>query len=383
MDGRGDCQCRRFCGPCEEDPKRGYKQCTRGNSVMTENGWVMRTHKSVGLCACGCKKEAFHSTCKKNDDGTFTLRIHAFVGNCACRKCKEGEGEGEMCTKANSTSNDEGKPVLHAHFEVGACACGDCGGEMCTKSNSRLNDDGEWVLDAHFEVGACACGECAGEMCTKSNSRLNDDGEWVLRSHFEVGACACGECGGEMCTKANSRLNDEDKPVLKSHLFRVCCICDKRGNYNQVYRLHPDGIGHCHNTYSCYGLHKFAHPLGCGLCGGLVYEIQKTPEQVLEIVRSQGNEAGYKRGIANGSIVKLDRPVCADCMDDEILEKAETLQENIHAENFRALPKGEQDARMTVLINGLSHLKLFCKSPLSTLQFSFEDESDCSEDERY
>jgi len=119
------------------------------------------------------------------------------------------------------------------------------------------------------------------------------------------------------------------------------------------------------------------------LCGGLVYEIQKTPEQVLEIVRSQGNEAGYKRGIENGSIVKLDRPVCADCMDDEILEKAETLQENIHAENFRALPKGEQDARMTVLINGLSHLKLFCKSPLSTLQFSFEDESDCSEDERY
>ena len=349
MDGRGDCQCRRFCGPSEEDPERGYKQCTRGNSVMTENGWVMRNHKSVGFCACGCNEEAFHSNSNKNDDGTWTLKKHDFVGYCACRKCEEGEGEGEKCTKKNSRLNDEGKPVLRSHFEV----------------------------------GACACGECDGEKCTKSNSTLNDEGKPVLHAHFEVGACACGECDGEMCTKANSRLNDEGKPVLRSHLFRVCCICDKRGNYNQVCRSHPDGVGHCHNTYSCYGLHKFADPLGCGLCGGLVYEIQKTPEQVLEIVKSQGNEAGYKRGIANGSIVKLDRPVCADCMDDEILEKAETLQENIHAENFRALPKEEQDARMTALINGLSHLKLFCKSPPSTLQFSFEDESDCSEDERY
>ena len=50
---------------------------------------------------------------------------------------------------------------------------------------------------------------------------------------------------------------------------------------------------------------------------------------------------------------------------------------------LRVATKEEQDARMTALINGLSHLKLFCKSPPSTLQFSFEDESDCSEDERY
>jgi len=337
-------------------------------------------HFEVGACACGeCDGEmCTKSNSTLNDEGKPVLRLHFEVGACACGEC-----DGEMCTKENSRLNDEGKPVLRLHFEVGACACGECDGEMCTKANSTLNDDGEWVLDAHFEVGACACGECDGEMCTKANSTLNDDGEWVLDAHFEVGACACGACDGEMCTKENSRLNDEGKPVLRLHLFRVCCICDKRGNYNQVCRSHPDGVGHCHNTYSCYGLHKFADPLGCGLCGGLVYEIQKTPEQVLEIVKSQGNEAGYKRGIANGSIVKLDRPVCADCMDDEILEKAETLQENIHAENFRALPKEEQDARMTALINGLSHLKLFCKSPPSTLQFSFEDESDCSEDERY
>ena len=198
---------------------------------------------------------------------------------------------------------------------------------------------------------------------------------------------ACRPCVERKCVVCQAEGNRSTISVAfqggyacPSCVFRTCSICDKRGNYDQVCRLHPDGDGHCHNTYSCYGLHKFADPRGCGLCGGLVYEIQKTPEQVLEIVRSRGTEAGYNRGIANGSIVKLDRPVCAECMDDEILEKAETLENEISIERFKSLPEDVQSARVKALLACFDKLNL-SMSPPSTLDLSFE--SDCEESERY
>jgi hypothetical protein len=142
--------------------------------------------------------------------------------------------------------------------------------------------------------------------------------------------------------------------------------------------VHPDGGGHCHNTLSCYGMHKFADLRGCGLCGVLVYETQKTPEEVLENVRRRGTEDGLKRGVENGSIVMPDRPVCDPCMDDVILEKAETLQKEIHVENFLALPTEVQKARVKALVTFLERLNFSSPADLS-----YESDNDCSESECY
>jgi len=229
-----------------------------------------------------------------------------------------------------------------------------------------------------------ACRPCVERKCVVCQAEGN-------RSTISVafqGGYACPSCVADrkcvVCQAEGNRsmisVAFQGGYACPSCVFRTCSICDKRGNYDQVCRLHPDGDGHCHNTYSCYGLHKFADPRGCGLCGGLVYEIQKTPEQVLEIVRSRGTEAGYNRGIANGSIVKLDRPVCAECMDDEILEKAETLENEISIERFKSLPEDVQSARVKALLACFDKLNL-SMSPPSTLDLSFE--SDCEESERY
>jgi hypothetical protein len=170
----------------------------------------------------------------------------------------------------------------------------------------------------------------------------------------------------------------DGKPAHRRCVHRTCVICDKPGNYKQVCRVHPDGGGYCHNTLSCYGMHKFADLRGCGLCGVLVYETQKTPEEVVENVRRRGTEDGLKRGVENGSIEMPDRPVCDPCMDDVILEKAETLQKEIHVENFLALPTEVQKARVKALVTWLESLNFSSPADLS-----YESDNDCSESECY
>ena len=189
------------------------------------------------------------------------------------------------------------------------------------------------------------------------------------------------ERGGGTRTGTLSTVKAKTVDGKRAHpqcVHRTCVICDKLGNYAQVCRVHPDGGGHCHDTLSCYGMHKFADGRGCGLCGALVYETQTTPEEVLENVRRRGTEDGLKRGVENRSIEMPDRPVCDPCMDDVILEKAETLQKEIHVENFLALPTEVQKARVKALVTWLESLNFSSPADLS-----FESDNDCSESECY
>ena len=213
-------------------------------------------------------------------------------------------------------------------------------------------------------------------------AKTTKHGKEYRKQEVKCEAVVCEfERGGGTRTGTLSTVKAKTVDGKRAHpqcVHRTCVICDKLGNYAQVCRVHPDGGGHCHDTLSCYGMHKFADGRGCGLCGALVYETQTTPEEVLENVRRRGTEDGLKRGVENRSIEMPDRPVCDPCMDDVILEKAETLQKEIHVENFLALPTEVQKARVKALVTWLESLNFSSPADLS-----FESDNDCSESECY
>jgi len=327
------------------------KKCAICSSTQTRIWYDSKTSPGTKLC----KK------CYYVERATLLFRY--------CVECGHEKSYEVVCVKHKTLDGRKG------------FACRPCVERKCVVCQAEGNRS---TISVAFQ-GGYACPSCvADRKCVVCQAEGN-------RSTISVafqGGYACPSCVADrkcvVCQAEGNRsmisVAFQGGYACPSCVFRTCSICDKRGNYDQVCRLHPDGDGHCHNTYSCYGLHKFADPRGCGLCGGLVYEIQKTPEQVLEIVRSRGTEAGYNRGIANGSIVKLDRPVCAECMDDEILEKAETLENEISIERFKSLPEDVQSARVKALLACFDKLNL-SMSPPSTLDLSFE--SDCEESERY
>jgi len=337
-----------------------------------------------------------------------TVDAKTVDGKPAHRQCVPAECKAVVCefergggTRTGTLSTVDAKTVdgKPAHRQ---CVPAECKAVVCEfergggTRTGTLKTVNAQTVDGKRAHPQCVPAECKTVVCefergggTRTGTLSTVDAKTVdgKPAHRQ---CVPAECEAVVCefergggTRTGTLSTVKAKTVdgKRAHpqcVHRTCVICDKLGNYAQVCRVHPDGGGHCHDTLSCYGMHKFADGRGCGLCGALVYETQTTPEEVLENVRRRGTEDGLKRGVENRSIEMPDRPVCDPCMDDVILEKAETLQKEIHVENFLALPTEVQKARVKALVTWLESLNFSSPADLS-----FESDNDCSESECY
>jgi hypothetical protein len=258
---------------------------------------------------------------------------------------------------------------------------------VCKKFGTRAqvrvkidSDSDDYVHPACLKRQCVACKKFGtyNQVSVKIDS---DSDDYVHPQCLKRQCVACEEFG----TYAQVRVkidSDSDDYVHPECLKRQCVACKKFGTYNQVSRNHPDGKGYCHSTLSCYGLHRFDDSRGCGLCEDPVFENQKTPAEVLKIVKERKTLDGFNLGIERNLIVMPDRPVHADCMDDEILEKAEELQSEINAAGILALPEDEQREREQMCLEVFKKLS-FAVSPPANLNISFESDYYCSESECY